>query len=372
MMDQIKKYFSEIYFEEIGMKIVPVIFSAFLLRGLMKRFTDIDEKKYRLRMNLLLYWERGWFKTQTIKHIKRLTEHELVINTITQSTASALRGSFNEGKFVPPEFLISDVICALELAPFLGADMDNIGVLLNALDEGDIRVALIKFPDTIEARESVAQYDAKLENRRLSYHNRAIEIVATHALEVIPLVHREAYLNRHFILHIPSERIDRSKIFDNYLAKMDLEFEERVKIWFSDILRNAQRPNFEELYSWVKNYFPQSKITNPREASDIIRLLLADRIMYQKSTPSERIKRVLVLISESGNYFPTPRELIAEAICDNPMSLSELEILTGTSKANILGHLNRLKAEKIIRTKIDERKREHRSVNYVIRGETNG
>ncbi len=369
MIDQIKQYFSDIYFDEIGMKVIPILLSSIILRGLMKRFPDIDER-FRLRLNVLLFWERGWYKTAILKHVMRVSSHEIKINLLSQGSASALRGSFSEKKFIPPEFLISDVICALELAPLIGFDTENINILLTALEEGDVRVSLIKIPNDAEAREEVEDYGAHLEDHRLSYRNRSVAFFATHTLDgVIPPMHRDAFLDRFMMCHIPPEKIERLKMFENWMEKIDVEFESRVRVWISDCIRNADRPNIAENLNWLREYFPRSIVKTPRQLSDVTRLMIADKIMYPDSTNSERVRRMVVLLSNSGNYFPTPREMIADAIYNNPMTLPQLEVLTGTSKANVLGHCNRLKAEKLIDKIVSGRGRSKTIIKYVIRGE---
>lgn len=367
MIERIKGYFSRLYFDKIGERILPVLLSSAYLRAIARKYPLVAEK-FRLRLNCLLYWEPGWYKTSVLKKISELFKYSLRINSLTQTSAAALRGSFNQDQFCPPEFLVSEMIFVYELAPLIDGDQDNLPLLLSALEEGEVRIALIKIPNSADAREQVEEYDARIEHRRLCYQNNCTVLAATHTLDIIPLKHRVAFLSRFVVLYIAPEDIDRDSMFSNYTTVIDESFEALISNWFQSLIDDAPEPDIDSIYNIVHNYEERTRMKDPRQVGDVVRLLIADFAFYSNSADNERIERVLAYVKGSEKYSMTTREIIAEAIYNNPTTLNELEIITGTSKANIKGHLNRLKARSFAEQYKDSRGRPRTRIVYTIDG----
>ena len=104
MYNMVMNYFSILYSHGIAKKVVPIL----LYSSILQKFVHYEiPNNARYRLNVLFHWAHGWFKSSILKRFSGflpIRNHDL-----TSSSAAALRGSFIDGKFYPPELLINDI-----------------------------------------------------------------------------------------------------------------------------------------------------------------------------------------------------------------------------------------------------------------------
>lgn len=300
-----------------------------------------EELRRRFRLNVLLYWKAGWYKSSLASFMGRLLPSYLRFNEVLSASSAALRGSFVDGKFYPPEFIISDIILFPELASVVRTDEDMMGVLLSAMEEGVCRSLCVKnMKATASALNKVREYGADFEDGRLIFRNRSAIWACTHTLDVIPPKHLEAFTSRFVIVQIDDYEFDYELVKENPNEKYDIDKENELRNEIAHAINNI-RPDLDFAYDILSLSTLQ---LTPREAGDFIRCALAVHSLCPGYTAVECLNEVEMMLGNTE--ILTPKEKVVRLIKNNPRSHEEICRLTGISKSNCYTILNRLKALK--------------------------
>ena len=132
-----------------------------------------EEDHCRYRLHILLNWEAGWFKSAILSFFRDLYGEGA--NNLTGSSPAALKGSFINGKFFPPELLISNIIVSSEFSSIIHSnDKEILSLLLIALEEGTVRNALVKGGNLNNGeRQRIEEYEATFQDNRLCYQTHS-------------------------------------------------------------------------------------------------------------------------------------------------------------------------------------------------------
>lgn len=300
-----------------------------------------EELRRRFRLNVLLYWRAGWYKSSLASFVGRLLPPYIRFNEVLSASSAALRGSFVDGRFYPPEFIISDIILFPELASVVRTDEDMMGVLLSAAEEGVCRSLCVKnMKATASALNKVREYGADFEDGRLVFRNRSAIWACTHTLDVIPPKHVEAFVSRFAVIQIEDYEFDYELVKRNPNEKYDLNTEDLLRNEIAAAI-NRCSPNLEFAY----RVFSLSRLQlTPREAGDFIRCALAVHSLCPEYSAEECLREVEMVLGNTE--ILTPKEKIVRLIKNNPRSHEEICKLTGISRSNCYTILNRLKALK--------------------------
>ena len=338
MFDEIIKYFSKVYFPAVGKKVIPVI----IYSAICQKWQKLEKKnRFRYRLNLMLQRESGYFKSSILEQVASFFPFKA--NMLTTGTAAAIRGSFNDGKFFPPELLISDVLIFPEFTAILNADKDVQGQILSAAEEANIRIALVKAgkmtPKTIEDIES---YGAKVVDKRLVYRNKATLWTATHTIDSLSEFNRDALLSRFFMVQIQHTEIPKDLWLNDPRKHINVPFEKEIAEWFDEIYLKSSKPDHkfcESVIVLLGNGYVSEDEPKPREGNDIRRMILAHHDMF----PDEDYNTVAHVMKKhlDNQVAKTSREIIIDLIFHKPRTVAKIMEITGLKKSNIFNHLKR-------------------------------
>lgn len=343
MFYDVCNYASKAFCPAVGEKIVPILLYSAILQ---QYHGDEQHDTTRYRLNVMLTWDFGWWKSSVLEMVARLLPSYINVNVLTTSSAAAIRGSFYNGKFYVPELLLNDIMIVSELTSILRTDEDTIGALLGALEEANVRVALIKAGGLSAAEISmIHSYGADTKDGRLIYRNKCSMWTATHTTDNIPDPLRDAFLSRFYLCHLDADEIPAEAAYNDPKDMFNLEYEKELKAKLSTIMNLCERPdhNFANAVINELRPFIRGK-KSPREIGDLRRIIVAHH-MY---CPDEDVVTVSKWVVKFINQYSalTSRELIAQYIYQNPRSLSSILDFTGLKKANVLGHLKRMGVNK--------------------------
>jgi len=340
MWDELLNYCSKLYCPSIAKYAVPpLIYSGILTKFL--KYEDVNEFRYRL--NIMLHWDFGFFKSALLKKVT--SWFPLQANVLSTASSAALRGSFVHGKFYPPELLISDILVITEFQSILNADDAMLGQLLVALEEGDMRIALVKAGKVSSSEiNEIERYGAQFKEGRLIYQNHAPIWSATHTIDNLPDHSRQAVLSRFFICHIKRKEIPDSSATKDYTKYIDSALENEIMQWLYNVKEQDSKPDHKFTQRVIenmvnRNYLPRM---TPREVGDIKRMILAHHEIFPHDTYSEVAKKMVPFVEQKG--ILTTSELIAQTIYQNPTTVKVLQEITGRTKSTVFGHLKRLGA----------------------------
>ena len=338
MFDEIIKYFSKVYFPAIGKKVIPVI----IYSAICQKWQKLEKKnRFRYRLNLMLQWESGYFKSSILEQVASFFPFKA--NMLTTGTAAAIRGSFNDGKFFPPELLISDVLIFPEFTAILNADKDVQGQILSAAEEANIRVALVKAGKmTDKTIEDIESYGAKVVDKRLVYRNKATLWTATHTIDSLSEFNRDALLSRFFMVQIKHLEIPKNLWKKDPRKHVNVPFEKEIAEWFDSIYLKRSKPDHEFCESVIAvlgNGYVSEDEPKPREGNDIRRMILAHHDMFPDE---DNVTVAYIMMKHLDNQLAkTSREIIIDFIFHRPKTVKEITDFTGLKKSNIFNHLKR-------------------------------
>lgn len=319
--------------------IIPLIYS-----GILSKMIEFERSlRIRLRFNILLSWPAGWFKTSVLQSVMEWFGDSIVARNTTATTGAAMRGSVVQGKYFPPEFLINNVVAFFELSSVMADDDATIGQMLSLLEEGEIGVAVVKAGglETSEIRR-LEKYGARYEDFRIYFRARAACWSATHTLESIPLKHRDAFLDRFFVIDIPKITMDIETLCLG--AQFDAARTAEIQTELKSIIRGDLTPDLGFVASAMKILGKRLKSQNvemaPRHIGDIRRMLIAHHAIMP--TDPEEIALNYVTKFVPFEIPKTTRELITEFIWMSPKTIPEICEFANTSKSNALNHLKRM------------------------------
>jgi len=336
------QYVSEVFCEAIAQRALPVL----LYSGILQKFASQEEMAHaRYRLNVLCAWEYGYFKSTLLERVA--TWLPSVTHLLTSSSAAAIRGSFVSERFYPPELLLADVMILPELTSVLRADDETIGALLVALEEATVRVALVKGGNlSTEEEDRARRYGARVEEGRLCYRNKAVVWAATHTIDNIPEMLRDAFLSRFYVVHLAADDLPADIAWRDPARVFDEGVEKKIAAWLEEKWRAARAPDHEFAARVLEVLRARLKQRlNPREVGDLRRIVLGHHCLC----PEESVDDVALWCAKFVNKYAglTTREIIAQYIYQNPKTLQEIVEFTGFKKANVLGHLKRMGASRI-------------------------
>lgn len=347
MIDEIKEYFSDLYgcnaFAEIVLP--PLMYSAITKKWIYLENTS----PVRYRLNILFSWGFGFFKSTILKQVAAWCPFESSL--VTTATSAALRGSFKDGEFYPPEFLINDLVVIPEFGGFAGDDAVY-GTMLTALEEGDVRISLVKGGNiTDREKERMKSYGANYNDGRIEYRNKALVWAATHSIDGLNPRMREALLSRFFVIFVPPEDIPGDVAFRDPYMLQQSDVEIKASNWLDNLLKKNTKPDHIFAGKVINIFAAEIKESEqtvlPREVGDIRRMVLAHHDMFPSDTVDVVVGIIRPFLTNTSSGKQTTREKIVNLIYQNPLGIDEIHNITGFTKAAVFGHLNRTRAKRI-------------------------
>jgi hypothetical protein len=343
--DRVERYVSELYCPAIAADVLPPL----MYSGVLQQFVDREEDlSTRFRLNVMLQWPQGWFKSSILLRVASWFPFES--NEVTGVSTAALRGSFVDKQFYVPEMLLSDLMVFPELTTVLKGDDETVAALLSALEEGVVRVVLIKAVRLNDAaRREVARYGATFTGNRLRYRNRAIVWTATHTVDNVPPDLRDAFLARFHVCSVNPSSFPDDVAWHRPVDLVDRDFEQDVALWVDDLFPDDP---VEPDVDFVKDVMDALKARHrgrrgllPRDVGNVDRMAYAHRVLFPADSVGVTARKLERFLGRPDIGGRTTRERIANAIFRNPMSARDiLRAVPGLQKANLFGHLNRMKA----------------------------
>jgi len=322
--------------------VLPIL----LYSAILHKFIGLEkEYQFRFRLNVLERWKFGYFKSAILERTGSILAKTFRIEKLTSSTSAAIRGSFKDGNFYVPELLLNDILIMGELTAILSSDKDTIAQLMNAIEEADVRVALIKASKIPQSQIlKMEKYGAEYKDERLCYRNECIIWSATHTIDNISEKMRDALLSRFFVIYIPDDKIPTEYCaYNNYVDKIDRDLEYDLSEWFYSVYMKDHEPDFEFASKVALEHQKQNKerdIASPRLIGDLKRMAIAHHIFFPDHTVNETLTYIGNLFDKEANL--TSRQLIANFIYNNPKTFDEIERVTGLRKANLFNHFKRM------------------------------
>jgi len=343
MFNEIIEYFSKMFFPALAQIVIPPM----LYSGLLVKFVPLEPTMpLRFRLNIMLQWEYGWFKSTVLRKVAQLFNFR--IHELTASSSAALRGSYIDNEFYPPELLISDLLIVPEFVGLLEGDKDLVSQFLHALEDARLRVALVKggkMPKTEIAK--IEALGAKFIEKRLEYVNRCTVWSATHTLDGIPERYRDALTSRFYICSLTNAQIPDETAWSDPLQFYDQVFEEKAAKWVQSVYEKAINPDLmfaEDVIRLLHGYLKGEK-KKPREVGDFRRMAVAHHEYFPTHSPQE----AALYLQKFTNAFAgmNSRELIAQYLYNNAHTFDEIQQFTGLKKANIFSQFRRLGVKSI-------------------------
>lgn len=338
VFDKMKQYFTKLYCPSIAEKVLPVI----IYSAVCQKFVKLEKlNTTRYRLNLLLQWEYGWFKSSILERVGGW--FPLNTNLLTTSSSAALRGSFVDSKFYVPELLLADIMIMPEFSAVVAADDDILTSLLIALEDADIRIALIKAGRLSEKEKlRVESYGAKIINDRLCYRNPATIWTATHTIDNIPESHRDAFISRFYVLHLKPSEIPEHIAWNDPKDIVDIDLENDFAEWISERYNRPTEPDHsfaKIVLNVIRGKYVRGK-KRPRQVGDLRRMIMAHHDLF----PDESTE---IVADKMKNFIETyegltSRELIANYIYQNPRTAKEIMDYTGLKKAGVFSQIKRM------------------------------
>ena len=294
----------------------------------------------------MLQWEYGFFKSTILKQIA--SWFPIDANFVSSASAAALRGSFNENKFFPPELLISDIMIFSELGSVIKSDKETVGQLLVAAEEADVRVAIVKGGNLSEMEKTkVREYGADIIDGRLCYRNSAVIWTATHQIDSLSEDNRDAFLSRFYLVQLDASDIPKKIAWQNPKHLLNPKLETKVADWLEKTYQAKTMPDHvfgdKTLEIIADKYINTRK--RPREVGDIRRMIFAHHVLFPTDTEEE----VAMIMKDflNAKKGETSRDKIANFIYQHPRTAKEIATLTSLTTGTIFNHLKRLSASSI-------------------------
>jgi hypothetical protein len=286
----------------------------------------------RIRKHVLLHWQHGWLKTTILLVMKDILPDFIKANYSTKVTEAALRGSVAGGRFYPPEIKVSDVVIYPELSSIMNAqDAELVGNLLSALEEGRVRVSLVRFHELDEyGLQDAAKYGINVSEGRISYTTDVIVWAASHTLDNIVPSLRRAFLDRFSIVSIPqyllttklASRIRRRQRDRNLEAELRQELSRFFK-------KDFTLPDKGEVHDVIDSVLSNVTVTvNPRLQYELFKTGLA-YLLYGK----ENLRGLLKCKLSQYLSMPRSKQEVLEGVISTPKTQEEILRETGWSRA---------------------------------------
>ena len=317
--------------------VLPLLYSAINVK-----FTPFEgPHSTRYRLNVMLQWESGWLKSTILNKIRSFFPFRA--HLLTSSSAGALRGSFNDGKFYLPELLINDVLVVPEFVELLQDDKVLAKEFLNALEDAEVRCGLVKGGKVGDKeKKRIEECGGKFEDERLSYRSYCTIWSGTHTLDGITERSREALISRFHVVSIQPFEIPNDLAWKDPAELTDKDFELEIRAWLTKIYKNAAVPDVEFANDVVKKikgeYLNERK--HPREVGNLRRMAVAHKELF----PEMGVVESANFLKRFFNVYAglPSKEILASYIFNNPKTFNEIQTFTGLEKSNIFYHFKRL------------------------------
>ncbi len=141
-----------------------------------------------------------------------------------------------------------------EFVELLQGDKELAGQFLNAMEDAEIRVGLVK-AGKVGAKEieKITHAGAKFQDGRLSYRNYCTIWSATHTLDGLTDRSREALLSRFYIVHLSPGEIPNYAAWNDPAILTDKNLEEDIGKWLSEIYTRATIPDKDFAHNVARN-----------------------------------------------------------------------------------------------------------------------
>jgi hypothetical protein len=343
IFDRLTAYFGRLYSPAIAAKCLrPLLYS-----GILQKWVHLEERNhFRYRLNVMLKWRHGWFKSSVLKQVAGWMPCNA--RALTASSSAAIRGSFRAGQFYVPELLLNDILIFPELTSVLRADDEVVAALLGALEEADVRVALVKAMDlTQEEERRLETYGARFEDQRLCYRNRATVWTATHTVDNIDDRLRDSLLSRFHVCTVRESEIPREAAWRDPSRLYDADLEQDVYQWLTGVFLRDSTPDHAfaaEVVARLQERFADVR-KPPREVGDARRMALAHHELFPDHDAQATADVVAPFLE--AEHALTTREIIANFIFQQPRTAKEIIRHANTSKSNVYNHMKRLGVSKV-------------------------
>jgi len=196
-------------FEELALSA-----ASYLLQEIYKN--DPLTKIVRLRRHAFFYWEAGWYKSALLDVFIKLLPIPWKADKISVASSASLRGSIQTVEdtsfFHPPDLKLSELIVIPEFNAFMSGSKaieDLYGIMLSALEEGYIRVSLVKMTGlTDEVIQQAKDMGCTIDRGRLKYKTDAVFLSASHLKEGAQMRDfTKAFWSRWTTMYVPSYKL---------------------------------------------------------------------------------------------------------------------------------------------------------------------
>jgi len=348
VLDALLAIFADYWGEKVASKAARA-----LIYSIVCNFLQARDAAFRWRLNVLLNFPPGWGKSHMLflmqELLTRTSAGELLrCVDISAATMAALRGTVNEGIFIPPEYALADIIIISELSSLMDFTNEAMGQLLTLLEEGRVRVALAKNAlindEGLElARELGISFDHR--SKRFSYATRAATWCATHSLEVIPQRFQDAFFSRFLVVQMGPEEMPRERVAQA-LPRIDSARKARVMAAFIARARAGEIDEdfTNEVLEYIVAHSRADVEINFRIAGDIRRIAAAHHVLV----PEDSVPQVAKIVNQYlGIITLNLRDQIVEFIDGQARTFAEIQAATRASKGAIYNVLNRIKAKRL-------------------------
>jgi len=353
---------------EIGMRFADAMLISLLSHRLQFDKTVLEvigkRKIARIRQHLLLYWSHGWTKTSLLKFTKNfLLPKNLRVKWATDSSSAALRGSVLKGKIFPPRIAIYDIFIVPELSSWLQQSGESniaktLGILNTALEEGEVEADLVKFIniDEFARQEAEEEWGIKITREgTMKYTTNTVFWAATHTLDVIPKMQREAFLSRFNIIRMPpnilTTELSEKIVFGK--PSFDYEYLESLRQNLENFLSTIEVKPYmlERAIRIAKEVVSRAKasariIMSPRIINSILMTSMFYSVWLDKAKDeliSEMVERRVNDIKFGGQ---TTEEIMMNLL-KTPRTPAEIASILGMRRSLVYYYLKRIPVEKI-------------------------
>jgi hypothetical protein len=268
---------------------------------LLPRFSD--DPITRVVQNVLLYWQRGYYKSTSLKVFSQTIPEAVRVVDITSMSVEKIFGSIDETKkhIIPPAFTNVHFVVISELTTLLGQrdTMRQFVNVMNVAQEGEkVNRQILKFGYGKISEEELSELETKGVfydpiRAELSYTPNFCVLAATRPLDnrYFTYLNNSGYFSRyHVIQHRvtaeeASEHLHKEyKLDQNAFAHLKETNALLSKVKVKRMLRPSEalmKPVYDDLEALVRDEIAErphlklADVINPRLKDDVIRELVA-------------------------------------------------------------------------------------------------
>jgi hypothetical protein len=305
------------------------------------KFAELEQRdNFRYRLNCLLHWKSGWWKTSLLTRIAEISAPFLNIKKMTSSSEAALRGSCTpDGKFCIPDILTSNIFIIPELTTMLNEEI--IRIFLTILEEATLSVSLVKLKRIKDSEKEYWEnrFPIKFDDFGFTYTHHCTIWAAIHDLGLIDEELYDAYTNRFIILYIPPDKFKREDAYKLEKHHRRIDFENELSRFLESRYKIKSEPNWD-FAERIIAYFRNSttiQVDTPRVVQNIIRIALG----YYELFGDNFYECCNIIARQFNQEVYTPKELLISAL-QTPKTMDELVSLTGMKRTLIYYYMKQL------------------------------